>query len=107
MACPNVHHPGDVERATQIVKFAVTQNPGTYRLSVRLRPKNGKYVNLEGKLINLLILGNRAYVFNFHDVTERVKADEFVRKSEEKYRKSCRAYYRGLYGTDKECIFTA
>ena len=100
-------HPGDVERATQIVKFA-TQNPGVPTdCSVRLKHKNGKYVNLEGKLINLLDVQEiGAYVFNFHDVTERVKADEFVRKSEEKYRHLVERITEGFTALDKEWRFT-
>lgn len=94
-------HPNDVERAKQVMKYA-TENPGVPTdCSIRLKHKNGSYVNLEGKLINLLHVQEiGAYVFNFHDVTERVKADELVRKSEEKYREVVERISEAFFSLD-------
>jgi len=81
-------HPDDVPRATEAFSQLV-QNPDiTLNYKVRVRHKDGSYRTLEVIAKNLLhdpVVGG--IVANFHDVTERVKAEEKVQRLYEKEKK--------------------
>lgn len=76
-------HPEDQPEALEIVK-EVMANPGiAIYCKFRMHHKKGHYLWVEGTLTNLL--GDKdvnAIVFNFRNVTERVKADEKLKERE-------------------------
>lgn len=80
-------HPDDRERTVRIFCRA-KENPGvTYFLEVRLLKKDGDYIYAEGNVTSLLdVDGVNAVVSNFRDVTTRVKAEQELRESENRYR---------------------
>src|SRR5918997_4164771 len=78
-------HPDDMERALGELQ-ALLSKPGVYPVAVetRVRHKDGSWRHLEGMASNLL--GDPAVeglVFNQRDVTDRVRAEEEVRRLNE------------------------
>ncbi|HXG38292.1 MAG TPA: PAS domain S-box protein, partial [Bacteroidota bacterium] len=56
------------------------------QIEVRLRHKNGSWRYLEGTLTNLIHVPSvKAIVNNFRDITDRKRAEETLRRSEEKF----------------------
>ena len=86
IATKNIH-PDDQETAAATVA-EIMANPGKTILSnFRMRHKNGHYLWLEGSFINLLQDESiNAIVFNFRDITERIKTQEKLIASEKQFR---------------------
>jgi PAS domain S-box-containing protein len=80
-------HPDDIDKAKGIVKDLMT-NPGKpINCLFRNRHKDGRYLWLEGIVINLLDDHYvKAIVFNFRDVTERIIAEEKLTANEKLFR---------------------
>ncbi|HJR79130.1 MAG TPA: PAS domain S-box protein [Anaerolineales bacterium] len=80
-------HPEDTERAKGLLA-EVLQSPGiTVTTLVREQHQDGSWRWMEGTVTNLLDEpGVQALVANFHDVTERKRAEEALREAETKYR---------------------
>lgn len=80
-------HPDDVEEARAIVRQLMA-NPGKqFTILFRNLHKNGHYIWMEGILTNWLHDKNvNAVVFNYHDVTERIAAQEKLSFSEKRFR---------------------
>ncbi len=71
-------HPDDILPLEEATELAL-QNPGEEIKSpdIRIKNKNGEWVLLEGKLINLLELpGVNGIVYNGRDITQRKKNEE-------------------------------
>lgn len=80
-------HPDDREKANEVMRKTLA-NPGKPIYSLlRNRHKNGEYIWLEGVVTNLLHNENvKGFVANYHDVTDRVKAEEQIISSEKRFR---------------------
>lgn len=78
-------HPEDLERATGELGKAISK-PGVYPVAVetRVRHKDGSWRHLEGIASNLLDAPDvRGVVFNHRDITDRVRAEDEVRRLNE------------------------
>src|SRR5450432_330227 len=70
-------HPEDQPLAASIVTEVIANPAKTITGKFRMRHKNGHYLWVEGTLTNLLHDKDvKAIVFNFHDVSERIKAEQ-------------------------------
>src|SRR5713226_3423886 len=80
-------HPEDRKR-TQDLLAALVQKPGaTITVEYRMLAKDGTWRWIEGSGTNLLADPDiRAVVANYHDITERKRAEEALRQSEARYR---------------------
>lgn len=75
-------HPDDLAKGREIMK-ELFDNPGRpMPIIFRNRHKDGHYLWVEGIIVNLLADENvKAIVFNFRDVTDRVNAEERIKKT--------------------------
>lgn len=80
-------HSGDREGAENLRK-SLLDKPGIPEKSIfRLLHRSGESVWLEGTTTNMLNDENvNAFVLNYHDITERKKAEEKIYKSEKRFR---------------------
>jgi len=80
-------HPDDREKASQVIRDT-RANPGKPIHSIlRSMHKKGNYIWLEGVVTNLLNDVNvNGLVSNYHDITERIKAEEKLIQSEKIYK---------------------
>ncbi len=80
------------------------QFPGkTFSRINQLRKKNGELINIESNITNLLNDENvNAIITNFRDVTERLKAEEALEKSELNYRTLIEQAPDGVFISDKD-----
>ncbi|PCJ85990.1 MAG: hypothetical protein COA57_06895 [Flavobacteriales bacterium] len=86
------------ESAKKIIKYAKEKYEGVYELTgVK---KNGEKFELEASAKNTKYKGKNARIIAFRDITERKKAEEALRESEEKYRKLVETIPSGLEHID-------
>ncbi len=80
-------HPDDRERLNELIR-SVLLSPGVpVVVYYRSLHNNGKYIDLEGVLINLMHRDYiRAMVFNLRDVTEQKKAEQLLVAREKRFR---------------------
>ena len=82
----NIHN-DDREMTDAVIKELKESSGKPFNTLFRSLHKNGTYIWLEGTAINLLQDENvKAIVFNFRDVTARIKADEKLAASELQFR---------------------
>ncbi len=80
-------HPDDLDRLSQEFKTLINKTNPSSVTRMRLRHKNGTWKYIEGSGFNMLDHPSvGGLVFNYRDVTERVLAEEELRKSEESFR---------------------
>lgn len=83
----NLAHPDDLELAQSKMEQAMKNPAVPVTFQARFRHANGQYVWLEMILTNLFEVGEvRAMVANYRDITQRIAAEEALKKSEEHYR---------------------
>jgi PAS domain S-box-containing protein len=82
-------HPEDRQRALQAIAQVSNEPEKSRSLAVRVRHRNDSWIPVESVLTNLLEQPSIAgIVINSRDVTERRKAEEALRDSEERLRQS-------------------
>lgn len=80
-------HPDDMESFQRLLDLVLVHPGKTYPLSFRTLHREGRYICLEGTIINLLTDESvRAIVTNLRDVTESKAAEEALRVSHEELR---------------------
>jgi PAS domain S-box-containing protein len=97
-APPYLHiHPADREKTSNLIKDALA-NPGkSFNSMFRTLHKNGHYIWLEGVVTNLLRDENvKGLVFNYHDISGRVREHEKLLASEVRYRRLFEAAKDGI-----------
>jgi PAS domain S-box-containing protein len=90
-------HADDREKAAGFIRESIANACKPINAIFRWLHKHGNYVSLEGTVTNLLHDENvKAFVFNFRDVTERIKANEKLLASEARYRRLFEAAKDGI-----------
>jgi PAS domain S-box-containing protein len=100
-------HPDDVKRAVDDFGKAVLAKDSAIPNEFRIVHKDGSERYFEGLGKNLLDNPTIAgFIMNVHDVTDRKRAEEAVRKSEEQYRALVEKASDIVFRTDKTGRFT-
>ena len=91
-------HPDDLPMVLGVLNDLI-QNPSTVKtLEYRFQKKDGSWRWIQSTFSNLLSDTNvEAIVINFHDITERIEAEESVKESETKYRELFEANKDGIF----------
>ena len=91
-------HPDDLPMVLGVLNDLI-QNPSTVKtLEYRFQKKDGSWRWIQSTFSNLLSDTNvEAIVINFHDITERIEAEEAVKESETKYRELFEANKDGIF----------
>ena len=80
-------HPNDVEGGKKFRQKLIDMPFVPANSIFRLKHKNGGHIWVEGTVTNMLNDENvQAFVLNYHDITERKKAEESLRNSEKRFR---------------------
>ena len=96
-------HPDDREKNASTFSLLVRSYGSSLTKSHRLRRKDGSYVWIEGTYTNLLKDENvNAIVYNYHDVTERIEAEQKLSESESRYRQLIQYLPEAIYNCDNE-----
>jgi len=79
-------HPDDVERVKEAFQRLLNGNE-PFDIEYRIQRKDGKWIWLHDTALTVYREGSMSYVYGvFIDVTERKRAEEALRESEERYR---------------------
>jgi two-component system, cell cycle sensor histidine kinase and response regulator CckA len=96
-------HPDDLERIRKVLADLVRMPGGTTVAEYRLRARDGSWRWIEGSGTNLLAKPSvQAIVVNYRDISERKRAEEALRQTEEKYRSIVENAVEGFFQTTPE-----
>jgi len=101
-------HPEDIKEVIELFKQVMTRPGVAFSTTLRLAHKNGEYRWAEGTIINLLEDENvKAVVTNFHDITEKKKAEEIKsllekKLTQEKINRQIQITQAAIDGQEKE-----
>ncbi|MFO7999684.1 MAG: PAS domain S-box protein [Marinilabilia sp.] len=94
-------HPDDVEAGKKFIRTLLHKPNATGTTQVRYRRKDGRYVWIEITLVNLLHDSDiNGFLGNYYDISERKRADQILRESEEMLRNSQSLAHICAYSTN-------
>ncbi|MDP3975512.1 MAG: PAS domain-containing sensor histidine kinase [bacterium] len=101
-------HPEDVEGVRELYR-QVMENPGEARVTEhRFKKKDGEWVCMEGTIRSLVEGGKISeIVINLRNITERKRAEQELRESEERFRQFSEATTEGILFHDGGVIIDA
>ncbi|MBD3234422.1 MAG: PAS domain S-box protein [candidate division Zixibacteria bacterium] len=99
-------HPEDREIAAENHRKRLNEKGVPHAYSIRIRKKSGKQVWLEVRGVRINWEGNPATLNFVHDITDRKKAEEALRTSEEKYRSIVQNTIDIIYSVSTDGIIT-
>ena len=99
-------HPEDREHVMEISRNRTKGEPVPETYEARIVTRNGEVRYLEFAVTTLVFNGENANLCSVRDITERRRADEALRKSEEKYRSIFNTFDDLYYQTDMQGIIT-
>ena len=102
-------HPADIERSKCVLEESMASDSGTCLLEYRFRHKDGQYRWLSDLFTVVRDAQGRPLylVGNVRDITERKRADEALRASEERFRTIFEAARDFIFLKDRDSKFTA
>ena len=101
-------HPDDKERVLKEFKKHFDKSEGSFEIEYRLRKKSGDYVWIlgRGKAVEFDAKGNALRILGTNiDITDRKKAEEALRESEDKYRALVESAGETIAVIDKDGVF--
>ena len=91
-------HPDDLERVQKEFFTLLEQDKSAKTVEYRYKCKDGSYKWIELTAVNLVKDSNvNGILMNYHDVTERNRAEEALRESEDKFRNFAEQSLVGIY----------
>lgn len=100
-------HPDDLPTLAQVFRDSLTRPGMTRSMEVRVRHKEGHWLNIEIIGHNLLYDPHvTGAVFNYRDITARKQAEAALRASEEKFRHFVEQSVDGIMLTDEQGTIT-
>jgi PAS domain S-box-containing protein len=80
-------HPDDLEAGQNFIRSLTLEQNTTGTIELRYKKKDSSYCWIEITIVNLLHDKDvQGFLGNYHDITERKRAEEELKESEEKYR---------------------
>jgi PAS domain S-box-containing protein len=93
-------HPDDRERLADYARRRRAGEPAPSNYELRIIRSDGSLVQVDVNVIEVVYKGGRAFLAYLRDITERKKAEEQLRQSEEKYRHLVDHAPAGIYQVD-------
>ena len=101
-------HPDDIEIVAEVIKEGIEVGEGTMEgtMEVRIQNKKGNYIWLEGRGTTFRDKdGEFKGLFITRDITERKRAEQRLKESEEKYRNMINNLDLGFFKADVNGVF--
>lgn len=93
-------HPDDRERLADYTRRRRAGEPAPANYELRIIKPDGTLVHVDVNVIEVVFKGARAFLAYLRDITERKRAEEQLRQSEEKYRQLVQHAPAGIYQID-------
>ncbi len=103
----DIIHPDDLNNDLTTFEDLVKSPGFVVKRTHQLKHKQGHYIWIEGTYTNLLNDENvKAIIYNYYDITARVKAEERARKSERLYELISKINQIMVYAKDEQTLFS-
>ncbi|MBI5248877.1 MAG: PAS domain S-box protein [Desulfomonile tiedjei] len=106
MGLAELMHPDDLEMMTQLHLERMQGDNSPHNLTFRLVDRSGNLKWMESLSVMVSWCGGRAALGMVIDITDRKKAEEALRESEEKYRRILETIADGYYEVDPDGTLT-